>query len=118
MTKQEMVELCFELHAAQQAQRLRPPSPLTFHPNPNPSPSPNPNPDPNPHPHPHPEQECLRLRAALRSFELRYPRAFVEPGESAEVGRRTRPTLQPLEPHPPVRPAPTPPSSIYLTNLN
>ena len=45
--KQEMVELCFELHAAQ--------------------------------------QECLRLRAALRSFELRYPRAFVEPGEAAEV---------------------------------
>lgn len=44
--KQEMVELCFELHAAQ--------------------------------------QECLRLRAALRSFELRYPRAFVEPGEAAE----------------------------------
>ena len=30
------------------------------------------------------QHECLRLRAALRSYELRYPRAFVAPGESAD----------------------------------
>ena len=30
------------------------------------------------------QHECLRLRAALRAYELRYPRAFLAPGESAD----------------------------------
>ena len=30
------------------------------------------------------QQEALRLRAALRAYELRYPHAFVEPGSAAE----------------------------------
>ena len=72
MTKQQMVELCFELHAAQQAQGPRLPSPftitLTTHPHHSSSPLTTHHSPLNPHPYPLPSPSPLILTTHHSTF--------------------------------------------------